>query len=545
MSHVHDVFDTDNRFVIDPITRAISQQSGKTKLMQYDHNSERFAFEIPRHIEGHDMSLCNDVRVHYLNLSSNRQSQSNGPYVVTDMQVDPEDNDKVILSWLISRGSTTYAGTLNFNIAFRCLSGSIVDYSWNTDVFKGITISAGVDDEDPTQDEEYVDILEQWKQDVLANLDISSGTVTSVNGIEPDENGNVEVPCEGTVTSVNGIEPDENGNVEISFGKTVMSVNGIKPDANGNVKVSSEMPSPWDIPSDDGDLMPYDKILSVGMGDDLEPAWVLTKPLGIEAVRFTKQTLNLNQQAQARENIGAADMDSLNEVFEDIDDLRANAGGNSVIGVIDSHYYNFRFLNEERGATMAQIREAAQTKDKDIIIRLDLDNWQGTLHYLGLVNLTDDGSTYKEALLFTTIKTNNGVINTSDNIITGTMQLEYWYTLLDPGDSMPPVAFVNCQFAEINLAPGSSHVGSFMRVNDDGMWDVEKVDIIQPPTTAEVGQVLVVKTVDENGKPTEWETVDSIGSNNADSLTLTDKVTGVKYSLEVTNGTVTLMEVTE
>lgn len=239
-----------------------------------------------------------------------------------------------------------------------------------------------------------------------------------------------------------------------------------------------------------------------------------------ESVLYTAQELTADQQSRARENIGAADMDSLIEVFGDIDDLRASinnnsgAGSNVVIGVIDSHYYNFRFLNEERGATMAEIREAAQSKDKDIVIRLDLDNWQGTLQYLGLVNLTDDGSTYKQALLFSTIKMNNGVINTSDNIVSGTVQLEYWYTLLDPGEDMPPVAFVNCQFAEINLAPGASHAGSFMRVNEDGLWDVEKVDIIQAPATAEVGKVLSVKTVDENGKPTEWETVDmTTGSN--------------------------------
>lgn len=196
-----------------------------------------------------------------------------------------------------------------------------------------------------------------------------------------------------------------------------------------------------------------------------------------ESVLYTAQELNLDQQAQARENIGAADMDSLIEVFEDIDELKANAGGNTLIGVIDSHYYNFRFLNEERGATMAEIREAAQSKDKDIVIRLDLDNWQGTLQYLGLVNLTDDGSTYREILLFSTIKMNNGVVNTADKIVSGTVQLEYWYTPLDPGEDMPPVAFVNCQFAEINLAPGASHAGSFMRVNEDGMWDVEKVDV--------------------------------------------------------------------
>lgn len=34
-------------------------------------------------------------------------------------------------------------------------------------------------------------------------------------------------------------------------------------------------------------------------------------------------------------------------------------------------------------------------------------------------------------------------------------------------------------------------------------------DYIPVPSTAEVGQTIVVKAVDENGKPTEWEAVDA------------------------------------
>lgn len=34
-------------------------------------------------------------------------------------------------------------------------------------------------------------------------------------------------------------------------------------------------------------------------------------------------------------------------------------------------------------------------------------------------------------------------------------------------------------------------------------------DYIPVPSTAEVGQTIVVKSVDENGKPTAWEAVDA------------------------------------
>lgn len=477
MADEHIVINTDERFTIDPETRTITQMSGKTKLMQGDHNSECFEFEMPRRIDSHDMSLCNKVQINYINVSSDRSGQSKGPYLVADLRIDPNDDEKIVFSWLISRNATVYAGTLNFNITFKCLTGSIVDYAWSTDVFTGIKISMGIDNDSEEVVEEYTDILEQWKQEVLEGQIVDDAL---------------------SKTSVN---PIQNKVVAEEFERISYEVANKQP--KGDYALKSDIPEISDLP---------------------------------ESVLYTAQELTAVQQAQARENIGAAS----------VDDVQANTGGKTVVGVIDSHYYNFRMLNEERGATMNEIREAALSEDKDIVIRLDLDNWQGTLQYLGLVNLTDDGSTYMQALLFSTIKMNNGVVNTSDNIVSGTVQLEYWYTTLESGTIMPPTAFMNCQFAEINLAPGAKHAGSFMRVNEDGLWDVEKVDIVQAPATATVGQTLVVKTVDDNGKPIEWETVDSVSSkDDTGSIILVDKVTGVTYSLEVINGTLTMTEVTE
>ena len=61
--HNHNVYDTDNKFTIDGITRAIKNvSSSKTTVMQFDHNSEVFTFEVPRYIEGHDMTECNRVK---------------------------------------------------------------------------------------------------------------------------------------------------------------------------------------------------------------------------------------------------------------------------------------------------------------------------------------------------------------------------------------------------------------------------------------------------------------------------------------------------
>ena len=170
---------------------------------------------------------------------------------------------------------------------------------------------------------------------------------------------------------------------------------------------------------------------------------------------------------------------------------------NPVVGVIDSHYYNYRFLNPARGASIAEVRKAAREKNKDIIIRLDLDNWQGTLRYLGIVNASEDGSTYVPAMLFSTVKADNVSINIDGESVSGKMQFEYWYAFLEPSEGLPSDAFVNCQFAEINLAPSTSRAGYYMRVNADGQW--EAVDgLIVPSSTAGSNKKFKI-TVDDSG----------------------------------------------
>lgn len=178
MAHIHDVFNTDERFVINPSTRVITQKSGKTKLMLRDHNSERYAFEMSRYVEGHDMSLCTKITIHYINLAGNKKDKSYGPYIVEDLQIDPENENRIVFSWLVSRGCTTYPGTLNFTIEFECLTGDVVDYAWHTDIFKAITVGDGIYNDEVLL-EEYHDVLEQWKNEILLH-DVTDDHINSL-----------------------------------------------------------------------------------------------------------------------------------------------------------------------------------------------------------------------------------------------------------------------------------------------------------------------------------------------------------------------------
>ena len=186
MAHLHEMRDMDTHFIIDPASRAITNaQSAKNKLMQYDHNSEIFTFEIPKEIDGHDMALCDKIEIHYLNIDAKTRETQKDLYTVQDAALS-EDGETVTFSWLISGNATKYAGYLNFLIRFSCLENGQCVYVWNTDIYSGITISSGICNDDELV-QTFPDVLEQWKEDLLASGEIGSGgTILPTIG----ENGN-------------------------------------------------------------------------------------------------------------------------------------------------------------------------------------------------------------------------------------------------------------------------------------------------------------------------------------------------------------------
>lgn len=171
MEHKHGVFDSDTRFTINSTTRQIkADPKHKTTLMQNDHNSERFTFELPRMIEGHDMSICNQVEVHYLNSSNaDKKDFRKGLYTVDDLQVSPDDPEKVVCSWLISQNATQLVGKLSFRLRFKCVEGNVITYAWHTAINADISVSDGIN-ADETFEMDYVDIIEQWKEAIQAEF---------------------------------------------------------------------------------------------------------------------------------------------------------------------------------------------------------------------------------------------------------------------------------------------------------------------------------------------------------------------------------------
>ena len=183
MSHIHPVVDTDVHYKIDGITRTITNiDETKRELVQNDHNSERFTFELPRYFDGHDFSECNVVQVHYENADAFGKNKSSGIYIVDDLHINTTDNDTVILSWLVSSDATKYVGTLSFAIRFSCVTDT-VDYAWNTKKFDGIVILEGVynsglvPDPTPSEYEQLVAIATEAKQMAQEAVDIAESAI--------------------------------------------------------------------------------------------------------------------------------------------------------------------------------------------------------------------------------------------------------------------------------------------------------------------------------------------------------------------------------
>lgn len=194
MPHRKLIKDIDPCFVIDPITRAIKNASAtKTTIMQYDHNSERFTFTLPKTIEGHDMMECNKVEIHYINIESSTKEQNDGVYTVTDLQADAEDATKLKCSWLISQNATKLSGSLNFLLRFSCVAeDGTIEYAWNSGIFAGISVTSGLYNSEVIV-EQYADVLEQWKKELEnSGGGGGGGAVSSVNG----KTGAVELSAE-------------------------------------------------------------------------------------------------------------------------------------------------------------------------------------------------------------------------------------------------------------------------------------------------------------------------------------------------------------
>ena len=153
MALKHEVRDADLHFVVNADSRKIVKETTtKVYLMQYDHNSEEFTFDVPRYIENHDMFQCDLIQVHYENTSTGTSVSTRKTYRGV-RNIDPatitfdEESNIISFGWLVPDNATMFAGSLKFQLKFICRDkddSEIEGYRWHTDVNEDISIKAGL-----------------------------------------------------------------------------------------------------------------------------------------------------------------------------------------------------------------------------------------------------------------------------------------------------------------------------------------------------------------------------------------------------------------
>lgn len=189
MAHIHTVIDDDPHFKIDVLTREIScTVEEKTVLIQGDHNSERFTFDIPKEIDGHDLTQCNLIRIHFINVSADdKNTTSPGIYEVTDLEESTDDPNTLVFSWLIEKEATTYVGTLNFIVEFICKTDNIIDYAWHTAICSDAAIIATGLDNSEIIIGEYYDTLDTWIARIEASgTAVVNAAIEDINEVRTD-----------------------------------------------------------------------------------------------------------------------------------------------------------------------------------------------------------------------------------------------------------------------------------------------------------------------------------------------------------------------
>lgn len=207
MAHTHDVYDMENHFEINGSSRFIKETS-ETKLVvvQGDHKSEVLTFKMPRYIDGHDMTLCNKIRIHYINLDTKTNNKSADVYEVTDLTLCEECEDVLTFTWTIEAPATKYSGTLSFLVKFECTEGENVLYQWNTAKYVSVNVLAGIDNSEEFV-EKYSNVLEEWYNELTKGADsiekLNQQAIAEIEIAKEDAKEDIQGKADATMAEMN------------------------------------------------------------------------------------------------------------------------------------------------------------------------------------------------------------------------------------------------------------------------------------------------------------------------------------------------------
>lgn len=160
-------------FSVYPDSRKLYLKSGVLNpLVERDHNSDSFTFEVPKVIDQMDLSDCNRIQIHFTN-SNCGGLKSIDYYEVEDsiIYVDPEGNEFIQFDWTVPAQATNYAGVLCFAIRFMLIDGDgEIQYELNTGIFTSIKVERGLNNSKQLI-VDHSDVIEKLKSDLYKAMD--------------------------------------------------------------------------------------------------------------------------------------------------------------------------------------------------------------------------------------------------------------------------------------------------------------------------------------------------------------------------------------
>ena len=200
MSDIKLVPDENLCLVIHPASKTIAPKYKRQKAIHVakgDHDSVLIAFEMPRYVNGYDMSAEeNSIQIHYVNIScEDTTKHSAGFDKAEDITVK---DDIVSFCWRVSANATKYAGTLSIGITFERYEEIEEEvreiYSWSTAPYGKIIVCDSMDSTEEAIESAYSYLIETCDGIVTTMLQeaIDSGKLDGIDGETPyiGENGN-------------------------------------------------------------------------------------------------------------------------------------------------------------------------------------------------------------------------------------------------------------------------------------------------------------------------------------------------------------------
>lgn len=192
------------RLLIDPITKTIAPKYRNQKAVYVakgDLNSVYIRFEMPRYVDGFDMSAEeNIIHIHYVNMDGKDETKvSRGLSDAVDIEVEGEN---IIFSWLVPNTATRYAGVVSIGITFErydTVNGKAEEvYSWSTAPYGKTIVWDSLDNTAEVTEREY-DYLVETCNAIVSNAlgdtlkDASEYVESAKNNAEKAEQANSNV----------------------------------------------------------------------------------------------------------------------------------------------------------------------------------------------------------------------------------------------------------------------------------------------------------------------------------------------------------------